>query len=384
MLIDEVGAGTEPNEGTALALAVTEFLRKSGAKCVITTHYGKLKEYSLSTPRVENASMEFDLQTLAPTYKLIMGVPGSSNALAIASKLGMRKDVIDFARENVSDEKLAFERVLQNADKIRKQYEEQLAAVENERKLLQEEREKTKRLNGSLQNEREKLLQGSKKEAEKIVEKAKEQADEIIAEMKELLTGNEIADRDLFAARAKAKQLKNISFQQQDNDDEIIFTGDKVDFSKLKVGDTVYSNRLGVQVKVTDIKSSKRITVRCGSISTEVTADDLFYSVSEVNKKTARTYGGKSAPKTEINTRSINNEINVIGQTVDEAVSNVDAFIDQALLAGLNQIWIIHGMGTGRLRAGIHSYLRNNKNVLDFRLGKYGEGESGVTVVTLK
>lgn len=384
VLIDEVGAGTEPNEGTALALAVTEFLRKSGAKCVITTHYGKLKEYSLSTPRVENASMEFDLQTLAPTYKLIMGVPGSSNALAIASKLGMRKDIIDFARENVSDEKLAFERVLQNADKIRKQYEEQLDAVENERKLLQEEREKTKRLNGSLQNEREKLLQGSKKEAEKIVEKAKEQADEIIAEMKELLTGNEIADRDLFAARAKAKQLKNISFQQQNNDDEIIFTGDKVDFSKLKVGDTVYSNRLGVQVKVTDIKSPKRITVRCGSISTEVTADDLFYSVSEVNKKTARTYGGKSAPKTEINTRSINNEINVIGQTVDEAVSNVDAFIDQALLAGLNQIWIIHGMGTGRLRAGIHSYLRNNKNVLDFRLGKYGEGESGVTVVTLK
>ena len=134
ILIDEVGAGTEPNEGSALALAVTEFLRKSGAKCIITTHYGKLKEYSLTTERVENASMEFDLSTLSPTYKLIMGVPGSSNALAIASKLGLRQDVIDFAKNNVSDEKLAFERVIQNADEIRRDYEKKIADLEKKQK----------------------------------------------------------------------------------------------------------------------------------------------------------------------------------------------------------------------------------------------------------
>ena len=169
VLIDEVGAGTEPNEGTALAVAITDFLRKSGAKCVITTHYGKLKEYSLSTPRVENASMEFDLKTLAPTYRLIMGVPGSSNAIAIAQKLGMRKDVIDLARQNVSEEKQSFEQALANADAIRKQYEEKLEEVSQEKQLLQEQRLKTEKLNGSLQKERDKLLDGSRKEAQKIV-----------------------------------------------------------------------------------------------------------------------------------------------------------------------------------------------------------------------
>lgn len=386
VLIDEVGAGTEPNEGTALALAVTEFLRKSGAKCVITTHYGKLKEYSLTTPRVENASMEFDIQTLAPTYKLIMGVPGSSNALAIASKLGMRKDVIAFARDNVSDEKLAFEKVLQNADTIRKQYEQQLAEVQQERRRLQEETERTKRLNGSLQNEREKLLAGSKRDAEKIVEKAKSQAEEIIAELKQILNSSEISEKDLFAARAKAKQLREVTVDLgEDAEEEIIFTGEQVDFNKLKVGEVVYSKKMAVQVKIAEIKSFKRINVKCGAITTEVSADDLYYSVAEANKKASRfskTPQGK--PKTEINTRSFNNEINVIGLRVDEAISKVDEFLDQAVLAGLNQIWVIHGMGTGRLRSGLHEYFRAHPNVLDFRLGKYGEGESGVTVVTLK
>lgn len=384
VLIDEVGAGTEPNEGTALALAVTEFLRKSGAKCVITTHYGKLKEYSLTTPRVENASMEFDIETLEPTYRLIMGVPGSSNALAIAKKLGLRQDVIDFAKENVSDEKLAFEKVLQNAEVIRKQYEDQLRAANEEKRRLTEERQRAEQLNGSLQKERDKLLEGSRRDAEKIVEKARAQADAIVAELKSILSAYEVSDKDLFNARAKAKELKNIKVEGVEYGEEVIFTGDKVDFSKLKVGDLVYSQKLAVQVKVVEIRSSKRISVRCGAISSEVTADDLHYCVTENNRKTSRFGGQKSKPKTEINTRSFNNEINVLGQTVDEAVGNVDSFIDQAVLAGMNQIWIIHGMGTGRLRAGLHAYLRSHPRVAEFRLGKYGEGESGVTVVTLK
>lgn len=384
VLIDEVGAGTEPNEGSALALAVTDFLRKSGAKCVITTHYGKLKEYSLTTPRVENASMEFDLGTLAPTYKLIMGVPGSSNALAIASKLGLRSDVIDFAKNNVSDEKLAFEKVLQNAETIRKQYEMQLEQVAEDRKVLAQELDKTKKLNGSLQTERDKYLQNSKQEAKRIVEKAREKADEIVCELKQILN-TDVTDKDLFAARAKAKELKNITFDEDaDDGDEVVFTGNKIDFNKLKVGDVVFAKRLDVKVKVAEIKGFKRILVKFGAISSEVSADDLYECVSEQKKKSSRYQQRADKPKTEINTRSFNNEINVIGQRVDEAVANIDAYIDQSVLAGINQIWIIHGMGTGRLRAGIHQFLRSNRNVLEFRLGKYGEGESGVTVVTLK
>ena len=377
VLIDEVGAGTEPNEGTALAVAITDFLRKSGAKCVITTHYGKLKEYSLSTPRVENASMEFDLKTLAPTYRLIMGVPGSSNAIAIAQKLGMRKDVIDLARQNVSEEKQSFEQALANADAIRKQYEEKLEEVSQEKQLLQAQRLKAEKLNGSLQKERDKLLDGSRKEAQKIVDKAAEQAEEIVRELKELLKQEGLSDKDLFAARAKAKQLKQIT--PETPQEEVIFTGDKVDAAKIKIGDVYYSQKMGVQVKVCEIKG-KLIAVKCGAISAEVDADDLYYCVAEKNSPVQP----NRQPKTQINTRSVSNEINVIGQTVDEAVANVDSFIDNALLGGIKQVWIIHGMGTGRLRSGIHAYLKNNKNVEEFRLGKFGEGESGVTVVSLK
>ena len=385
VLIDEVGAGTEPNEGTALALAVTEFLRKSGAKCVITTHYGKLKEYSLTTDRVENASMEFDIQTLAPTYRLIMGVPGSSNAIAIASKLGLRQDVIDFARSNVSDEKLAFERVIQNADEIRKDYERKLAELVEEKRLLLAEKARAEKLNSSLLNERNKLLEGSREEARKIVAKAKADAGELIGEIKEILSRDVVSDKDLFAARAAAKKMGDIDISDDKNQEEVvIFTGDKVDFDKLKVGDTAYSKKLNVQVRITEIRSKSRIKVKCGNMTTEVSADDLYYAKTEINKKAARFQRGKSDSKTKINTRSINNELNVIGQTVDEAIANVDAFIDSAVLAGLSQLWIIHGMGTGKLRAGLHEHFRKHPNVAEFRLGAYGEGESGVTVITLK
>lgn len=384
VLIDEVGAGTEPNEGAALALAITDFLRRSGAKVVITTHYGRLKEYSLTTPRVENASMEFDLQTLAPTYRLIMGVPGSSNAIAIASKLGLRNDVIEFARGNVSDEKLAFERVLQNADEIRKEYESKLDELAEEYKQLQAEKERTEKLNGSLQNERNKLLNSSREEAKKIVAKAKEEAGELVAEIKEILSRDVISDKDLFAARNIAKKVNSIEIEQEDDGEEIIFTGDKVDFNKLKVGDVVYSQKLGVQVRIAEIRSKSRIKVKVGGITTEVKSDDLYYSVSETNQTRQRVYGGKSKTKTQINTRSINNEINLIGQTVDDAIMAVDEFIDAAIVGGLSQIWVIHGMGTGRLRAGLHEHFRHHPNVAEFRLGVYGEGENGVTVVKLK
>ncbi len=385
VLIDEVGAGTEPNEGTALALAVTEFLRKSGAKCVITTHYGKLKEYSLTTDRVENASMEFDIQTLAPTYRLIMGVPGSSNAIAIASKLGLRQDVIDFARSNVSDEKLAFERVIQNADEIRKDYERKLAELVEEKRLQLAQKARAEKQNSSLLNERNKLLEGSREEARKIVAKAKADAGELIGEIKEILSRDVVSDKDLFAARAAAKKIGDIDISDDKNQEEVvIFTGDKVDFDKLKVGDTAYSKKLNVQVRITEIRSKSRIKVKCGNMTTEVSADDLYYAKTEINKKAARFQRGKSDSKTKINTRSINNELNVIGQTVDEAIANVDAFIDSAVLAGLSQLWIIHGMGTGKLRAGLHEHFRKHPNVAEFRLGAYGEGESGVTVITLK
>lgn len=386
VLIDEVGAGTEPNEGTALALAVTDFLRRSGAKAVITTHYEKLKEYSLATDRVQNASMEFDLATLAPTYRLIMGVPGSSNALAIAGKLGMRSDVIEFARQNVSKEKMEFENALNRADEIRKDYEQRLAELDEQKKALQAELARQTKLNDTLQTERDKLLESSRKEARKIVDKAREDAQEIVAELKDILSKETVTDKDLFQARAAAKKINEIKLPEQDNAEEIVFTGDKADYLTMKTGDVLYSQKLKMQVRVEQIKSPTKITVRAGNITTVVTADDLYHSVVEQNKRVVKNRQQRTiGAHTQINTeRSARNEINVIGQTVDEAVVNVDAFIDQAVRSGLSKVWVIHGMGTGRLRAGLHDHFRHHPNVKEFRLGTYGEGESGVTVVTLK
>lgn len=386
VLIDEVGAGTEPNEGTALALAVTDFLRRSGAKAVITTHYEKLKEYSLATDRVQNASMEFDLATLAPTYRLIMGVPGSSNALAIAGKLGMRSDVIEFARQNVSKEKMEFENALNRADEIRKDYEQRLAELDEQKKALQAELARQTKLNDTLQTLRDKLLESSRKEARKIVDKAREDAQEIVAELKDILSKETVTDKDLFQARAAAKKINEIKLPEQDNAEEIVFTGDKADYLTMKTGDVLYSQKLKMQVRVEQIKSPTKITVRAGNITTIVTADDLYHSVVEQNKRVVKNRQQRtSGAHTQINTeRSARNEINVIGQTVDEAVVNVDAFIDQAVRSGLSKVWVIHGMGTGRLRAGLHDHFRHHPNVKEFRLGTYGEGESGVTVVTLK
>lgn len=386
VLIDEVGAGTEPNEGTALALAVTDFLRRSGAKAVITTHYEKLKEYSLATDRVQNASMEFDLATLAPTYRLIMGVPGSSNALAIAGKLGMRSDVIEFARQNVSKEKMEFENALNRADEIRKDYEQRLAELDEQKKALQAELARQTKLNDTLQTERDKLLESSRKEARKIVDKAREDAQEIVAELKDILSKETVTDKDLFQARAAAKKINEIKLPEQDNAEEIVFTGDKADYLTMKTGDVLYSQKLKMQVRVEQIKSPTKITVRAGNITTIVTADDLYHSVVEQNKHVVKNRQQRtSGAHTQINTeRSARNEMNVIGQTVDEAVVNVDAFIDQAVRSGLSKVWVIHGMGTGRLRAGLHDHFRHHPNVKEFRLGTYGEGESGVTVVTLK
>lgn len=386
VLIDEVGAGTEPNEGTALALAVTDFLRRSGAKAVITTHYEKLKEYSLATDRVQNASMEFDLATLAPTYRLIMGVPGSSNALAIAGKLGMRSDVIEFARQNVSKEKMEFENALNRADEIRKDYEQRLAELDEQKKALQAELARQTKLNDTLQAERDKLLESSRKEARKIVDKAREDAQEIVAELKDILSKETVTDKDLFQARAAAKKINEIKLPEQDNAEEIVFTGDKADYLTMKTGDVLYSQKLKMQVRVEQIKSPTKITVRAGNITTIVTADDLYHSVVEQNNRVVKNRQQRtSGAHTQINTeRSARNEINVIGQTVDEAVVNVDAFIDQAVRSGLSKVWVIHGMGTGRLRAGLHNHFRHHPNIKEFRLGAYGEGESGVTVVTLK
>ncbi len=387
VLIDEAGAGTEPNEGTALALAITEKLRKSGAKCVITTHYGQLKEYALNTPGVENASMEFDPETFAPTYKLVVGVAGSSNAIAIAKRLGMPSDVIEYAQDNISAESKHFEQILLNAEILRQRYEQQSVEIEEQKRLLDIELAKANKLNDNLTRERDKLLANSRAEAKQIIADAQRQAKEIIAQLKELTKLQDIEDKTLFEARALAKNLNNIHVNMPEDDgDEVVFWGDKVTFEDVKIGDKYYCTALSTVVEITAIKNRDKISARAGILSTIVTVNTLHYSKTEskTHKPKVATKHKATKGKEPVVVRSTANEINCLGQRVDEAIANIDNFIDQCIRGGFATVWIIHGMGTGRLRAGIHEHLRRHASVAEYRLGKYGEGESGVTVVTLK
>lgn len=379
VLIDEVGAGTEPNEGSALAVAITEFLRKSGCKAVITTHYGKLKEYSLITDGVENASMQFNPETYEPTYKLVMGVPGSSNAIAIASRLGLDSTVIDMAKKYVDGDSVQLEQVLSNAESIRKEYEDKVAETNELNRSLQQELEKSKKLNQSLSAEREKLLSGSRQEARRIVADAQRECKDIIAQIKDLLN-SDVSDKALFEARALAKKVAN-AMPEEEKDDDYVFTGDKIKFSDLKKGMTAFCSKINSTVTVAEIKSPSKIIVKAGNMTVNVAADDLFYYKQD--KKVVKQTHSKTAHR-QVDSRSYSNEINVLGQTVDEAIANVDDFIDRAVLGGLSTVWVIHGMGTGRLRQGLHQHFKHHPNIAEFRLGRPGEGDSGVTVVTLK
>lgn len=379
VLIDEVGAGTEPNEGAALAVAITEYLLHSGCRAVITTHYGKLKEYSLITDGITNASMQFNPETFEPTYKLVMGVPGSSNAIAIASRLGLKDCVVQSAKKYVNGDSAQLEKVLSNAEQIRKEYEDKVAEVEKLKHDLQEETEKSRKLNKSLSAEREKLLSGSRSEARKIVADAQRQCKEIVGQIKDMLN-SDVTDKSLFEARALAKQLNN-AMPEEEKEDDYVFTGDKLNFDDIKKGVSAYCPKINSTVTVAEVKSPSKIIVRAGNITMNVTADDLYYFKQD-KKKPLLTHS-RTAHR-QVDSRSYSNEINVIGQTVDEAVQNVDEFIDRAVLNGLNTVWVIHGMGTGRLRKGLHEHFKRHPNIAEFRLGRPGEGDSGVTVVTLK
>jgi len=388
VLIDEVGAGTEPNEGAALALAITEHILKSGSFAIITTHYSALKEYSLVTEGIENASMEFNTQTFEPTYKLVMGVPGSSNAIEIAKRLGLDKSVIASARGKISGEKISFENVLRQAETLRQQYEAAKAEADELRNQLQTEVNKAKSRNEMLAQEREKLLHNSKTEAKKIISNAQQEAQELIEEIKNIKKKAAFSDdeSELFKARAISRQISDLKFgvgkDLEDEADDFLYSeSDKVNINKLQAGHSVYVRKLGSKaiVQSVDIKTGK-VTVRIGKISSIVKADELYYCVDvKPAKKQVNT-----SSKTQIHNRAVQSEINLLGKNVDEAIMEVDPFIDLAFRSGLHELRIIHGMGTGALRAGLHKYFRTDKRIKEFRLGRYGEGESGVTIVTLK
>ncbi len=378
VLIDEIGAGTDPEEGSALALAIIKKLLQKNCYGIITTHYSKLKEFAIESKKIENASMEFDASSLRPLYKLNIGIPGSSNAIDIAKVLGIDEQIIRDALLQLSDKKISFENVLKKAEESRRESEriaEELEKIKAEKevelKKVTEEKEK-------LRAERDKVYQNAKQETKRIVADKLAEAEEIIDELKKILKTVGLESKEVFRASELKNRLKNSRYLTADNDDRPIEMI-KTKAEELKVGGKVYVKSLGGYAKVLSVREKKgEAEVLVGDIKTVVKIKDIFNQeiVKEkpekvqIYKKTAN-----YLPKTEIN---------VVGKTSLEALTEVQNFIDQAILNNIEEIKVIHGVGEGILLKTIREYLKTDKNVLEFRRGKYGEGENGVTIIKLK
>ncbi len=387
VLIDELGGGTDPEEGQALAKAIVSHLLTSGCAGVVTTHYSALKEFAFATEGIENACMEFDANTLQPLYVMRIGLPGSSNALAISRRLGLRESILEEALSNLSEDGRKFENIVRSAEESRVKAEETLResnALKTEwqekLRVVEEERERLKK-------EKEKVYASAKAEAKRIIRERSFEAEEIVEEIEKIFAQEQLTESDLIKARTLKNKLGNKVYESE-NEEEFAPQYAPVNAKNLQVGDKVFVQSTAQEGIVQSVRLQKgEAEVLCGNIRIRSKIPELSTVVSPINTHT--TSKKKLKEKVQVS-KSLQArpapalEINVIGLTVHEAIPEVEGFIDSAVLSNLTEVRIVHGVGTGKLRAGIHDFLRGNPNVEEFRYGKYGEGETGVTIVKIK
>lgn len=386
ILIDELGAGTDPVEGAALAIAILENLRDKGAKIAATTHYAELKAYALQTAGVENGSCEFDVKTLKPTYRLLIGVPGRSNAFAISERLGMHESITKRARELVSSENARFEEVLERLEKNRLELESEIDSAKRLNTQAKQANIKAQEKNQSIDELREKELERARREAALIVEKTRRESLALIKELdeirKEQAKTKNAAELALRAKRTVKAALDSLDDTANPVTEKYIDKDYKLE-RPLRIGDSVIIAGIGTKAQVIEVPDKNgSVLVGSGLIKTRVPVSDLRL-LGEDKKKAANS---SRSVRTSVNKSDmkIQTSLDIRGKTVEEAMLETDAFLDSATLAGINEATIIHGKGTGVLRAGVQSYLKKHPQVKAFRTGVYGEGEDGVTVVTLK
>lgn len=387
VLIDELGAGTDPVEGAALAMAILERIHQKGAKIAATTHYAELKVYALETPGVENGCCEFDVASLKPTYRLLIGVPGRSNAFAISSRLGIEKSVIERAKALVSSENASFEDVIESLEKSRQDYETKKNEAESIRIEAAKAKADAQKYKDSIEQLRKNELEKAQQQAQRIVEQAKRSAYALVNELEQLKKESAKAADKAEAAR-RAKQLLKKSLGEFDDITNPVTAaladeGNYVVPTTLKVGDEVLLADIGKTATVTALEDKKgEVEVLAGIIKIRTPKSNLRLS------KTKRTEKKQTAPKKAQHEFKVagadKTECDLRGMNIEEGIMELERHLDRCMRLGLNEISVIHGKGTGVLRRGIQDYLRKCKYVKSFRLGTFGEGDSGVTIVTLK
>ena len=381
VLFDELGAGTDPTEGAALAIAILSHLHRRGIRTMATTHYSELKVYALSTPGVENACCEFDVESLRPTYRLLIGIPGKSNAFAISGKLGLPDYIIEDAKKHLSEQDVSFEDLLSDLEASRRTIEkerEEIAVYRREAESLKQQAEQRQ---AKLDEQRDRIIREANEKANAILREAKEVADETIRNFHKFGKEN-ISAAEMEKERERLrKKIKDTSAASSLGSKKPKKAHKPSDF---KLGESVKVLSMNLTGTVGSLPDSRgNVTVQMGILRSQVNISDLEIIEEPspyTQKKFNRTSRGKIAMGKSL---SVSPEINLLGKTVDEAVAELDKYLDDALLSHLNTVRVVHGKGTGALRKGIHEYLRRQKHVKSYHLAEFGEGDAGVTIVEL-
>lgn len=382
-LFDELGAGTDPTEGAALGIAILNFLHDRGIRTMATTHYSELKIYALSTSFVENACCEFNVETLQPTYRLLIGIPGKSNAFAISSKLGLSDEIINAAREQIGSQDKSFEDVISDLEQSRVTIEKEQQEIAKYKEHIRTLQEQLKQKNEKIDQAKDRILREANEKAREILQEAKEIADETIRDFNRADAGTDI--RELEKKRQKVRDKIG-----EKNEKLSVGGGRKEperkapDPKKLKKGDGVKIVSMGLKGTVSTLPDAKgNLFVQCGIMRTQTNVKDLVLMNEPAVTAPSLQRSGMGKIKMS-KTLSISAEINLLGKTVDEALPALDKYLDDAYLAHLPSVRVVHGKGTGALRSAVQSHLKRLKYVKEFRLGEYGEGDAGVTIVTFK
>ncbi len=382
VLFDELGAGTDPTEGAALAISILSHLHSRGIRTMATTHYSELKVYALSTPGVENACCEFDVESLKPTYRLLIGIPGKSNAFAISGKLGLPDYIIQDAKERLTEQDASFEDLISDLETSKRTIEKEREEIEAYKREIEALKSQIKQKQERIEEQRERILQEAREKANTILRDAKEVADETIKNFrkfgKENISASEM-EKERERLRKKMKENASGSTLKVQKQKKAYKPSD------FKLGESVKVLSMNLTGTVSSLPDARgNLTVQMGILRSQVNISDLEI-IEEPTSYTAKSLTRTSKGKIKMSkSLSVSPEINLLGKTVDEAVAELDKYLDDALLSHLNTVRIVHGKGTGALRKGIHEYLRRQKHVKSYRLGEFGEGDAGVTIAELK